>query len=145
MNPKIVQKKFDEAYFKKCRDILLNRKFNKIGCGASRYGFQRGNVVIKVPYNAGGYTDNIMEAYMYNQWRKEPDMKGRFYAPCRLLPDACLMMMFIKRGAYHELPDWLVSMDGGQGGKYHDRIVAYDSAYNITDMKPYAMRWAGLE
>lgn len=144
MTPTLVQKQFDVIYFKEYQSSLLKRNFEKLGNGASRYGYKRGNIVIKVPYNHGGFVDNIMEAYVYRQHRNSPDQYGRFFAPCRLLSNACLMMVFIERKSWGDLPDWAQGMDGGQAGEYKGRLVSYDSAFDITNQRMSALEWASL-
>ena len=144
MTPTLVQKQFDVIYFKEYQSSLLKRNFEKLGNGTSRYGYKRGNIVIKVPYNHGGFVDNIMEAYVYRQHRNSPDQYGRFFAPCRLLSNACLMMVFIERKSWGDLPDWAQGMDGGQAGEYKGRLVSYDSAFDITNQRMSALEWASL-
>ncbi len=143
----LVQKHFDKIFYEKAQKDLLKRGFKEIGNGSSRVGFRRGNIVVKVPYNSGGYRDNIMEAYAYRLYRKNPDSQSRVYAPCRLLPNGCLLMVFVERLERLEMPGWTHIIDGAQCGKYKDRIVCYDSAYNLYydgDMRANALEWAGV-
>jgi len=144
MMPQLVQRHFDENYYDEYRFELSKNGFEKIGQGASRFGYKRGKTVIKVPYNSGGYSDCIMEAYVYRRFRRA-DYCGMYFAPCRLLPNACLMMPYLERMNWDDVPMWAKRMDGGQCGRYKDRIVAYDSAYDITSFKTQALEWAKVK
>lgn len=122
---------------------LSRRGFAYLGCGSFRRGFRRGNIVIKVPYCHQGFEDNITEAYVYRQFRNNPNEKGFVFAPCRLLPNACLMMPYVS--ARCVMPDWTFNIDNQQCGEYKGRIVAYDSAYNISQtVIGEALSWAGV-
>jgi hypothetical protein len=147
MTPKLAQKSFDPAFYNEVRNDLIKRGFKGLGNGSSRYGYQRGKVVVKVPHNEGGYYDNIMEAYAYHTYRKAPDDIGRVFAPCRLLPNGCLMMVFVERKERYEMPDWTHFIDQAQCGTFKDRIVVYDSAYNLYyhgDIRKNSIAWAGV-
>jgi hypothetical protein len=149
MTPKLVQKSYNQGFYENIRADLPKQGFKQIGWGSSRYGFQRGNIVVKVPHNQGGYYDNIMEAYAYHLYRKKPDSQGRVFAPCRLLPNGCLMMVFVDRKLRTEMPEWTHIIDGAQCGVFKDRIVVYDSAYNLYYdddelIKKKSVEWAGV-
>lgn len=126
---------YDYSFFGKIEKELDSVGFEEIGDGCSRRGYRRGNVVVKIPTNYWGIRHNIAEAYGYRKFRNEPDGYGRVYAPSRMLPSGCLMMVFVDEDAVpiNELPYWVQTMDGYQAGKYKGRIVAYDMSHNSTD------------
>lgn len=145
MTPQLVQKKFDLNYYESYISYLTTvKKFKQIGEGASRIGFQRDNIVIKVPWNNQGFIDNIIEAYAYRQYRNIANVYGIVFAPCRLLSNACLMMPYVVRMSYDDLPRWAQRIDGAQAGRYKGRVVAYDSAYDLRSLRKHAMEWASL-
>jgi hypothetical protein len=134
---------FDTEFFLAYEDQLLRQGFDRIGYGSFRRGYSRRHTVIKVPYNVQGFNDNISEAYCYKQHRDNPNDKGWVFAPCRLMPNGCLMMPFMKRVDYIDLPPWGHVIDGCQLGHYKGRMVVYDSAYNLTpEIISNALKWA---
>lgn len=120
-------------YYDQVKDELLESDFRYIGNGCNRTVYIRKNVVIKIPLHSYGLCDNIKEAYCYKKYRNNPGPNGEVYAPCRLLPNGCLMMVYVKYIPYgDDLPDWTRWIDCGQCGSYKGRIVAYDSATDVT-------------
>jgi hypothetical protein len=140
----IVKQYNDQAYsvYKDFEETLRSKKFHHLGEGSYRRGWQRKNVVIKVPKCEVGYCDNILEAYAYRKYRKGPDYNDVVYAPCRLLPNGALLMTFVEFVEYKQLPVWCGYIDGMQCGNYHGRIVAYDAASDIIGKdRSDAMKW----
>jgi hypothetical protein len=147
MSPNLLQKHYDVGFYERYRMELSEKGFVRLGQGASRTAYIRGKIVIKTPHNQGGYVDNIMEAYAYRTWRNKADNRGRIFAPCRLLPNGCLMMVHVKRMDRLDMPDWTHSIDGAQCGKYKDRFVVYDSGYDLyytDDVRERSIDWAGV-
>jgi len=126
------------------QDYIESKGFKFIGQGLFRRAYQRGKVVIKVPRSICGFEDCVMEAYAYFTFRKNPDYRNYVYAPCRLLTNGCLMMVYVDEVESSHLPKWTGYIDGQQCGLYNNRIVAYDSACDITDYRRQAIEWAGL-
>lgn len=138
-------KEFDEDYYQEFETQLLKKGFKHLGTGAFRRTFGRGKIVIKIPYNDAGFQDNITEAYAYRTFRNEADPKTEaVFAPCRLLPNGCLMMVYIEYAWSEGMPRWTHYIDGGQCGFYKDRVVAYDSGGDISHLRADASRWAGV-
>lgn len=130
-------------------DFLKSEGWESLGWGASRHGFKRNKSVIKVPRTHRdwlqgilyGIKDNILEAYSYRKYRNEPDELGIVYAPCRLLSNYCLMMPYVERVYNNDIPNWAWHLDGQQVGTFKDRVVAYDSSYDIRDELHEALSW----
>lgn len=125
-------------------EYLQKSGWKYIGVGSFRQAFQRGNTVIKVPRNDEGFEDNVTEAFAYRKYRNNPGQFGIVYAPCRLLPNGCLMMPFVKRESWEKLPEWAQGIDGGQAGYYKDRLVGYDTGYDSKHENKEAFQWAKL-
>ena len=127
-------REYKPSFYSLIEKELESVGFTEIGEGCSRRGWRRDNVVVKVPTNTWGIKYSIAEAFGYRKFRNESDTLGRVYAPCRLLPSACLMMVYVTTLTdYNELPNWAWNIDGAQAGKYKDRIVAYDMSHNTID------------
>jgi hypothetical protein len=108
--------------------------FEHIGFGSFRQTFMRGNIVVKVPRNPDGITDNMMEAMAWRKYKSKPTDQGIYLAPCRLLPNMCLMMVAVDDSLdYDEKPAWAACIDCKQVGKYKDRVVAFDYALDLTE------------
>ena len=111
---------------------LLNRGFKYLDHGAFRHTFVRGRVVIKVPRGNLGITDNRTEALAYRKWKSHPTEKGLILAPCRLLPNDCLMMVTVDlEHEWNGAPPWVYRIEGAQAGLYKGHWVAYDYAYDV--------------
>lgn len=139
-------KQFDDsaqATYHSFEANLRSIKFQYVGAGAFRRAWKRKNTIIKVPHNSVGYCCNIWEAYAYRKYRNASAYNGEVYAPCRLLPNACLMMPLVQMVDYNKLPMWCSYIDGMQCGLYHGRVVAYDSAADIIgEDRQEALMWA---
>jgi hypothetical protein len=123
---------------------IQSKGFSCIGLGQYRLVFRRKNVVVKFPLSLIGLEDNICEAYAYDKYRKQPNHNGAFFVPCRLLANGSLMMNFVKHMPYADMPQWTYYIDGSQCGIFNSRVVAYDSACQLTYLKDDALRWAGI-
>lgn len=111
---------------------LLTRGFEYLDSGAFRHTFMRGGVVIKVPRNDHGITDNQVEADAYRKWKHSPTDRGIYLAPCRLMPNGCLMMVTVDLDyKWKDAPEWIHYIEGGQAGRYKGGYVAYDYAYDV--------------
>ena len=115
--------------------LLFNSGWKYVGSGRNRRVIRRGNVVIKLPYQPDGMKANADEAKLYRQFKSKPSNKnGAYYAPCRLLPNGCLMMRALKTKLTHKtirnLPLWIWSLvDGTQVGLTKTgKVLAYDYA-----------------
>lgn len=138
--------KFDtetEQSLAKYKDYLAKNGFERIGYGATRVSFKRKNIVIKVPKSKCGFMDNEIEALAYKRYRNNESPDGMFLAPCRLIPNGCLMMKLVDdsnpllRAALNSyasmkelLPKWVFGKDGYQIGMYKDRLVQYDYGHD---------------
>lgn len=150
--PRLEVKAYDGMKYAYFVPKLLKMGFIKTGMGSYRHAYRRGNVVVKVPRSDSGFVDNIVEAYAYHYYRKEPDDNGFVYAPCRLLPNGCLMMVVVDFSSEEfvceevvGLPYWTNWIDGCQVGRYNGRIVAFDSANDVTpELRVDAQKWAGV-
>jgi len=138
----LLVKQYDGIIHPAIQKYLESSGWKYIGVGSFRAAYRRKNTVIKVPRNYEGFEDNVTEAYAYRKYRNNPGHRGIVFAPCRLLPSGCLMMPFVVRAEYTQLPEWAQHIDGGQAGKYKDRIVAYDSGYDIKPENREAFQWA---
>jgi len=122
----------------------LERGFSFCGRGQSRMVYRRKNVVIKFPRGFSGLEDNICEAYAYHKYRKQSNYNGEFFAPCKLLSNGCLMMNFVSKMDFKDMPRWTFYIDSSQCGMFNGRVVAYDGAHSLIYLKDDALRWAGI-
>lgn len=145
--PRLSQPFYNRDLYDSFEQYLLAHGFRYIDSGCFRNVFQRGKVVIKIPQSYCGFEDNIGEAYAYNRYRKEADARGNYYAPCRLLSNGCLMMVYVERASWDpgNRPEWVDNIDSFQCGYFHDRVVCYDSGCDIGHLWSAAKRWAGLD
>ena len=143
---KLNQPFYDRKLYDAFEKYLVAKGFRYIGSGCFRNAFQRGKVVVKIPRSLCGLEDNIGEAYAYNRFRKEPDARGRYYAPCRLLCNGCLMMVYVEPGTWDRetRPEWVRYVDSYQCGYFRNRVVAYDSGCDIGHLWSDAKAWAGI-
>lgn len=122
--------------------------FEQIDSGSFRNVFARKNIVIKVPMNSDGEIDNRVEAAVWKKYKNNPTDRGIYLAPCRLLPNGCLMMGKCKFD-YTEAEiterwshgHWSSKVEGNQIGKYRNRMVAYDYALNVSERLTLEEAW----
>lgn len=108
--------------------------FEYLSFGSFRSTYIRNRVVIKVPRNQDGIVDNIMEALAWKKYKSKPTDLGIHLAPCRLLPNNCLMMAAVDTEMdYDDKPAWAQLIDCKQVGRYRDKVVAFDFALDITE------------
>lgn len=145
--PKLNQPFYDRELYDGFEKYLIAKGFQYIDSGCFRNVFQRGKVVVKIPQSYCGFEDNVGEAYAYNRYRKEADVRGNYYAPCRLLSNGCLMMVYVEHASWHpeDRPEWVDNIDGFQCGYFKGRIVSYDSGCDIGHLWSQAKSWAGLD
>lgn len=142
---KLLVKEYDSDYYSKVGRSLLERGFTCLGSGSFRTTYGRGKIVIKVPRHWDGFDDNIGEAYAWRKYRNQPSKEGIVFAPCRLLPNGCLMMVLVDvEPDYQALPRWASMLDGAQAGYYKGRVVAYDSGCDLGTDKSEALIALGL-
>ncbi len=122
--------------------------FEEIDEGSFRVAFSRNNIVIKVPMNEDGEIDNRVEAAVWRKYKNNPTDRGIYLAPCRLLPNGCLMMgkcnFDYTTGESDERwssGHWSSKVEGCQVGKYRGRIVAYDYALNVSERLALEEEW----
>lgn len=121
-----------------------NKGFCYLNKGGFRVVYRRKNVVIKFPMDFFGLEDNICEAYAYHKYRKGSNHNGEFFAPCKLLSDGCLLMNFVNKMEYKDMPRWTFYIDSSQCGMFNGRVVAYDSGDSLGYLKEDALWWAGI-
>ena len=114
---------------------LEKRGFVYLGRGDFRRVYCRDKVVVKIPSSRHGAIDNYMEARAWHKYRNNPTPIGASLAPCRLLPNWCLMMMTVETYSREESSrfGWSRDIDKSQVGLYKGRVVAYDYALNLTE------------
>jgi hypothetical protein len=115
---------------------LVKSGFMYVGSGSFRTAYVRNKIVIKVPANKDGIIDNRFEAAAWKIYRKKRGEAIRL-APCRLLPNGCLMMVYASYDILKDKkPAWLKDVyDGGQGGKYRGKWVVYDYAVSLVELR----------
>jgi hypothetical protein len=130
--------------------IQLSNKlgFSEIDSGSFRVAYGRKSVVIKVPMNEDGEIDNRVEAAAWRKYKNNPTDRGLYLAPCRLLPNGCLMMVQVNFDYTPAEADerwsaghWSQKVESHQVGKYHGRIVAYDYALNVSERMAWEEEW----
>ncbi len=125
-------------------DKMTAAGFEELDCGSFRLTFERKGVVIKVPMYSDGIIDNMVEHTAYHTYFNRPLSNGMLLAPCRLLPNGCLMMRKIDWDNYEgdsTDPHWGRLVDGGQYGPYKGRMVAYDYALDLTERFEWEKKW----
>lgn len=120
-------------------DHLIECGFEEIDSGSFRTAFVRGNIVIKVPQSDEGLIDNMVEARGWKTYRHRATRNRIRLAPCRLLPNGCLMM--VKVEPCSEGPAWIKCVDGEQVGTYKGRVVAYDYALDLVERFKWEEEW----
>jgi hypothetical protein len=142
--PNLIHKSYKSSNYIEYKEELYRRGFRRLGEGSFREVYRRKNVVVKIPHNDSGFDDNIVEAFAYLRYRKGADSNLFVFAPCRLLPNGCLLMVYVEPLFYPNKPLWANYIDGGQVGTYNGRIVAYDSANELSELRLWALHWAGV-
>lgn len=131
------QCRLSTASFRDLEKEFMKRGFTYLGEGASRRGFRRDNIVVKVPrfVSEFGIEDNIVEWRAYQKYRNDPTELGFYFAPCRWMNNGCLMMPYIEKLEFGNLnlkyPSWADKIDCNQVGLYKDKVVCYDYANDI--------------
>ena len=131
------------------RDHLVKRGFKKLDSGSFRSTYKRGKVVVKVPRNVDGEIDNRVEDAGWHKYKSQPSEEGIFMAPCRLLPNNCLMMVAVDETACID-PDedlehgWVEQVEGAQVGIYRNKVVAFDYALDLGERSSWEEEW-GVE
>lgn len=127
------------SQYSKFTESIGARKFTYLGAGSFREVYARRNIVIKIPMTTDGLNDNIIEARAWKKYKNKPTSMGAYLAPCRLLPNGCLMMVKVNDEftdeEYKKLDDlsWTSDIDAQQVGKYKNKIVAYDYALDTKE------------
>lgn len=121
---------------------LKKQGFTYLNEGSFRRVYERRNIVVKVPMFEDGIIDNMVEHRAYHTYFNGPTRRGIYLAPCRLLPNKCLMM----RKVYWNVreshnPKWKSEIDRGQVGFYNGRMVAYDFAIDLTERFKWEKEW----
>lgn len=132
---------YDEDSMDEFQSHLETKGFYRIGAGSFRRVYRRKNVVVKVPKSHDGMCDNLIEAQAWKTLRNRPSSSGVICAPCRILPNGCLMMVVVDHaevcaedGTYKvEKPEWVETLDQEQAGLYKGQWVAYDYAINLVE------------
>lgn len=129
------------------RQHLIKAGFVKLDAGSFRVSYKRGKIVVKVPRNGDGVLDNRIEARAWRKYKSKPSKRGIQYAPCRLLPNGCLMMVAVEtyvdttsREA-PEYPVWGMRVEGEQVGLYRGKWIAYDYAWDVTERFKWEEEW----
>jgi hypothetical protein len=101
------------------------------GEGRHRTVWSRGHVVIKVPKNGWGLSDNDREYHTFKQYGQKGNPATDIqYARCRLLPNGWLMMERVAPVPFKHHPSWAGWIDDSQvGWNRQGRIVAYDYGF----------------
>lgn len=129
---------FDKPEHLEFAKHLIEQGYKYLGSGTYRNTFinEKGNFLIKIPKNHEGTEDNKREARAYkNSWNKPyltGYQSGMKLAPCRLLPNGCLLMVVVDiKVNYDDLPKWARYIDSAQVGMYKNNLVAYDYALDV--------------
>ena len=115
---------------------ILAAGFERKGRGSFRRAFKRNNSIIKIPLNADGVADNLMEAKAYRFYKNKPTSLGIHLAPCRLLPNYALLMPYtahLNFDEHNNMPEWVEMVEGYQVGMHRGRVVAYDFALDLEE------------
>lgn len=129
-------------YYYEFTKYLKSKGFEYYGQGDFREVYIRKNAVIKVPYNYDGIVDCLTEARAYKLYGNNPTVEGYVLAPCRLLPNGCLMMTRVEPiFDYDNFPSWAEEIDNEQVGFFKERIVCYDYAINIGARFEWEKEW----
>lgn len=121
---------------------LLAKGFRYLSQGGFRRTYIRDSIVIKVPHVNDGLVDNRVEAAAWRKYKSQPTDLGIHLAPCRLLPNGCLMMVTVESWNWVvEKPAWASKIDSGQVGHYKDRTVAFDFALDVTERYQWEKDW----
>lgn len=122
--------------------------FEWVGGGDFRSVYGRRGVVVKIPSDTLGLRHNIIEAYAYHKFRRSATPCGVVFAPCKLLPNGCLMMVLVRWPDYghQKMPTWANYIDHDQVSMYNGRWVAYDASVDVGhDFEIEASEWVGID
>jgi hypothetical protein len=126
--------------FEPFRKHLESKEFEYLSRGGFRDTFRRKNIVIKIPRKKDGEIDNMVEAAGWRKYKNNPTDLGFHLAPCRILENGCLMMVYASSGMPHE--KWVESLhDGWQIGGYKGRVVVYDYALELSERAQWEEEW----
>lgn len=117
--------------------------FEHVGGGTFREVYLRKKMVIKVPYSTDGIIDNRVEAAAWRRYRDRPTSRELRLAPCRLLPNLCLMMVAVDVSYNPNEPEWTSRVDNEQVGVYKGEVVAYDYAGDMVERREWETLWYG--
>ncbi len=128
--------------------FMKEREFNFVGEGRCRRTYIASNkkYVIKFPYVKLGITANREEHELWHRFKSQPDQKGIYLCPCRIINNLVLMMRAVRSSygttcgdtqAYRssimteirrgDSPNWIDYVECNQAGHLPDgRLVAYD-------------------
>lgn len=132
-----------KSVYERFGEKLIKKGFKRLDCGSYRMVFHRNGIVIKVPHNQDGILDNIVEADAWRTVKNKPTRHGYYLAPCRLLKNKCLMMVYVDVDSEGELPSWAFMIDASQVGLYKNRYVAYDYALDVDISKELLEKYFG--
>lgn len=130
----------EQEYYTKFTRELLWKGFLYSGSGSFRRGYERKNLIVKVPITRDGILDNYMEAKAWRKYKNNPTSLGILLAPCRLLSNYCLIMPRLER-TYDtgNLPSWVDSVDREQVGFRNGRVMAFDYAIDLQERLKWEM------
>lgn len=118
--------------------------FEYLSEGSFRTVYRRKAMVIKIPYTTDGINDNRVEAAAWRRYRGHPTSRDIRLAPCRLLPNLCLMMVAVNTNISQvSCPRWVSRVDSEQVGIYKGEVVAYDYACDIVERRKWEEQWYG--
>ncbi len=133
---------YDDDDFVEFINHLTACGFVEIDSGCFRVAFMRGKVVVKVPLSEDGLIDNMVEARGWRTYKSKRTRNHLHLAPCRLLPNGCLMMVKVDADVdFDRLPAWADRVDGQQVGYYKGRLVAFDYALDLTERFKWEKEW----
>jgi hypothetical protein len=127
------------------RHYLVRHGFTKIGSGSFRSVYTRKKVVVKVPRNGDGEIDNRVEDRAWHKYKSQETSQGIFLAPCRLLPNGCLMMVRVDVSYEGKIaPAWSAWIDGEQVGIRKDKWLSFDYALDIRERRQWEQEWGEI-
>lgn len=116
--------------------------FEYLGSGGFRRTYRRKGVVIKVPHVHDGIMDNRVEAAAWRKYKSKPTDLGVYLAPCRLLPNGCLMMVALNMWDWaKEKPEWARKIDSSQIGMRNGKALAYDYGLDVSERAYWEDEW----
>ena len=131
-----------EGKYDAFRQHLMDIGFTWLSYGSFRSVYVRGKVAIKVPRNGDGIIDNRVEAQAWRTYKNKPTNRDIMLAPCRLLPNGCLMMVAVSGLPDNvDYPSWVDTVDAGQVGLHKGKVVAYDYACDMDERDNWEHDW----